>query len=147
MVCLNEPVELNPRHERFVSLVAAGLPAGRAYEQAGYASRGNAADVGASKLVRNPKVARALEIERATFREQSSLGREEKLRILAEIASQAFQRPRDRIAAIKLHNEMTGETSPKGGDASSTSFLEGIRERAREIASPLARPVTGSSEN
>ncbi len=144
---MNEPVELNPRHERFVSLVAAGMPAGRAYEQAGFASRGNAADVGASKLVRNPKVARALEIERATFREQASFGREEKLRILEEIASQASRLPRDRIAAIKLHNEMTGETLPKGGATTSTSLLEGIRQRAREIVSPLARDVRSTPGN
>lgn len=48
--------------------VVSGFPAGRAYERAGYAARGDAADVAASKLLRKPKVAEYL----ALLREQAS---------------------------------------------------------------------------
>lgn len=46
----------NIRHERFAQLIAQGKPASRAYIEAGYKARGNAAEVGASRLLRNPKV-------------------------------------------------------------------------------------------
>lgn len=46
----------NARHERFAQEVAKGMAAGRAYEAAGYDSEGAAADVCASKLLRNAKV-------------------------------------------------------------------------------------------
>ncbi|MER8570639.1 terminase small subunit [Mesorhizobium sp. M1338] len=49
--------KLNIRHERFCHALAEGLPQSRAYIEAGYAARGNAAEVEASKLVRMPKVA------------------------------------------------------------------------------------------
>ncbi|MER8373688.1 terminase small subunit [Mesorhizobium sp. M1406] len=49
--------KLNIRHERFCHALAEGLPQSRAYIEAGYAARGNAAEVEASKMVRLPKVA------------------------------------------------------------------------------------------
>ena len=49
-------VAMNPRQAKFAKLYLSGIPAGRAYEQAGYASTGNAADVCGFKLLRNAKV-------------------------------------------------------------------------------------------
>ncbi|RWG80221.1 MAG: hypothetical protein EOQ69_21635 [Mesorhizobium sp.] len=49
--------KLNTRQERFCLGLAEGLPQSRAYVEAGYAARGNAAEVEASKMVRLPKVA------------------------------------------------------------------------------------------
>jgi phage terminase small subunit len=46
---------LNPRQQRFCEGVVSGLPASRAYVEAGYSSR--SPDQEASNLVRNPKVA------------------------------------------------------------------------------------------
>ncbi|WP_292492559.1 terminase small subunit [Mesorhizobium sp.] len=48
---------MNTRQERFCLLLAEGLPQSRAYIEAGYAARGNAAEASASQLLRNPKVA------------------------------------------------------------------------------------------
>lgn len=48
---------LNHRQEAFCRGLAKGLPQSRAYMDAGYGSRGNAAEVSASQLLRNPKVA------------------------------------------------------------------------------------------
>lgn len=135
MVSLAHEEVLNPRQERFVTLVASGLPAGRAYEQAGYQARGNAADVGASKLVRNPKVAEALNRERRAGSEASRLTRDEKLGILEEIARNGLAPARERISAIKAHNDMTGE-----GEASESSQKKDfdVVARARELASGMA---------
>ncbi|RWO36586.1 MAG: Terminase small subunit [Mesorhizobium sp.] len=49
--------KLNIRQERFCLGLAEGLPQSRAYIDAGYRARGNAAEVEASKMVRLPKVA------------------------------------------------------------------------------------------
>ena len=46
----------NARWEKFAQAVVDGVPQSRAYIAAGYKARGNAAEVEASKLVRNPKV-------------------------------------------------------------------------------------------
>lgn len=46
----------NARHEAFAQKVAAGRPYGRAYEEAGYRARGNAADTRGSALVRKAQV-------------------------------------------------------------------------------------------
>lgn len=47
---------LNIRQERFCLGLAEGLPQSRAYVEAGYTARGNAAEVEGSKMVRLPKV-------------------------------------------------------------------------------------------
>ncbi|RWI88651.1 MAG: Terminase small subunit [Mesorhizobium sp.] len=61
--------ELNIRQERFCLLLVEGLPQSRAYIEAGYAARGNAAEVEASKMVRLPKVAaRVAELQAAAAR-------------------------------------------------------------------------------
>ncbi|TPI51710.1 MULTISPECIES: terminase small subunit [unclassified Mesorhizobium] len=49
--------KLNMRQERFCLALAEGLAQSRAYIEAGYTARGNAAEVEASKMVRLPKVA------------------------------------------------------------------------------------------
>ena len=49
--------KLNARQERFCLGLSEGLPQSRAYIEAGYTARGNAAEVEASKMVRLPKVA------------------------------------------------------------------------------------------
>lgn len=50
----------NIRHERFAQGIAKGLPASRAYIDAGYKARGNAAEVNAARLLRNAQVAQRL---------------------------------------------------------------------------------------
>lgn len=59
---------INDRMRRVCELVVSGHPAGRAYELAGYSSRGETADVCAAQLLAKPKVAAYL----AMLREQAS---------------------------------------------------------------------------
>ncbi|WP_454572903.1 terminase small subunit [Mesorhizobium sp. PL10] len=57
---------MNLRQERFCLGLAEGLPQSRAYIEAGYTARGNAAEVEASKMVRLPKIAaRVAELQAA----------------------------------------------------------------------------------
>ena len=65
----------NPRHERFAQELATGKCAARAYAVAGYKAGGNAAEVGASRLIRKAQVqARLTELqERAATRTEITI--------------------------------------------------------------------------
>ncbi len=54
-------VTLNPRQQRFVAEYLIDQNATAAYKRAGYAAKGNAAEVSACQLLRLPKVARAID--------------------------------------------------------------------------------------
>ncbi len=64
----DSPRPLNPRQQRFVELVAGGMPAGRAYEAAGFKARGKGADECACQLLKKTQVAKVL----AEIRRQQS---------------------------------------------------------------------------
>jgi ribosomal protein L10 len=67
------------------------------------------------------------------------MSREEKLGILESIARNGSAPARERIAAIKVHNDMTGESTENPAAPARDNLMEGIRARAREISSSLAR--------
>jgi phage terminase small subunit len=52
------PILQNQRHERFAQGLAKGLTGKAAYVEAGYTSNGNAAEVGAARLIRKAQVGR-----------------------------------------------------------------------------------------
>jgi hypothetical protein len=64
---------LNSRQEAFCRGLAEGLPQSRAYIQAGYGSRGNAAEASDSQLLRNPKVAARVAALRADAARRSEV--------------------------------------------------------------------------
>ncbi len=76
---------LNDRMRMFCEGILAGFPAGRAYERAGYAARGDSADQAASRLLGNVKVARYLEVLRAQAIEKAEFSRDELVSWLVEI--------------------------------------------------------------
>ena len=76
---------LNDRQYRFAELVVEGVPAGRAYEQAGYKARGASADVEASKTLRKPKIKKMIEELREDAREEAKLSRDELVGMLVKI--------------------------------------------------------------
>ena len=82
---------LNPRQERFAQLVATGMPASRAYREAGYTATGNAAEAGASQLLRHPKVAAYVNEVRAAAKakgeEAAYLTLEEKRKFLRDVVT------------------------------------------------------------
>ncbi|RUY09982.1 Terminase small subunit [Mesorhizobium sp. M2A.F.Ca.ET.040.01.1.1] len=61
--------KLNMRQERFCLALAEGLPQSRAYVEAGYTARGNAAEAAAARLFRNVQVqSRVAELQAAAAR-------------------------------------------------------------------------------
>lgn len=53
--------KLNDRQRLFAQHLVSGMPAGRAYEKAGYETTGNTSEAEASRLLRNPKLATYIE--------------------------------------------------------------------------------------
>ncbi|TPN41384.1 terminase small subunit [Mesorhizobium sp. B1-1-6] len=64
---------LNIRQERFCLGLAEGLSQSRAYKEAGYSARANAAEASASQLLRNPKVAARVDELRAEAAKRSEI--------------------------------------------------------------------------
>lgn len=65
--------DLNARQLRFALGVLEGKPAGRAYEDAGFKARGDAADAAASRLLRNARVQAFLDKHRTKLSEDTGL--------------------------------------------------------------------------
>jgi phage terminase small subunit len=75
--------KLSDRHRRFAELVVSGRPAGRAYEEAGYASRGPNADAEASKLQKREDVAAYIESLREDAAAAAAMSRDSLLKFLS----------------------------------------------------------------
>lgn len=85
----------------------------------------------------NPSIIRR---KREQARHETLPTRDSKMAILAAIALNTKCPGRERISAIKLHNEMTSDNAPQSHTKNDhEEWLRGIRERARNIVSPLAR--------
>jgi len=76
---------ITDRMRRVCELVVSGMPAGRAYERAGYSATGAAADVSASKLLRIPKVARYLEALRTEAAKKAGMERDDLVQYLVDV--------------------------------------------------------------
>jgi len=75
---------LNDRWRRFCELVVMGRPAGRAYEEAGFRARGNAAETEAAQGLRKPQVASYIETLRNKAIAASDMTRDELVKFLAD---------------------------------------------------------------
>ena len=128
---------LSERQQRFCDLVAAGTPAGRAYEQAGYRSKGAAADAQASRMLRFDKVAARIAELRADSAERAGITRERILEFLSEVIESAEERTSDRLKAAENLSKMCGWNEPKKIEVKTENplmaLLAEIRMR-REIA-------------
>jgi hypothetical protein len=68
---------LNVRQQRFVDLFLSGIPAGRAYEQAGYSVSRGTADTSAARLLRNVHVSNAISKAREDLERSSQVSRQD----------------------------------------------------------------------
>lgn len=75
---------LTPKQQRFVDEYLVDLNASAAYVRAGYAARGNVAEVNASRLLRNAQVAGAITAAKAQRSERTRIDADWVLRTLAE---------------------------------------------------------------
>jgi hypothetical protein len=78
-------LDISDRHRQFAELVSQGVPAGRAYEKAGFKARGASADTEASKTLRNPKVAKRLQSLRQEAAARATITRDDAIVMLAAI--------------------------------------------------------------
>ena len=100
---------MNPRQKKFVKLWMSGVPAGRAYEQAGYDSRGAEADANASRLIRNDKVAKYVKKMNEKTEKSTILSIAERKELLTRIAlANEGERPSDAIRASAELSKMDG---------------------------------------
>jgi phage terminase small subunit len=100
---------LTARQRRFVESVAAGMPAGRAYEAAGYKPRGDAADASASRTLGYAKVKAALaEVQSST---PEIADKAERQRWLTDVLRGAIEDARlsDRLKACELLAKIGGD--------------------------------------
>jgi hypothetical protein len=76
---------ITDRMRRVCELVVSGMPAGRAYERAGYTARGDVADQAASRLLGTVKVARYLEKLRAEAAIKAGMERDDLVQYLVDV--------------------------------------------------------------
>jgi phage terminase small subunit len=136
--------ELNQRQEIFARFVALGDPASVAYKKAGYNSAGKGAESHSVRLASKGKIkARIDQIiadELVAAKALARMTKADKLAILEAMARNEAVRANDRINAIKTHNDMTGDNEPTRQIIDSgENMLAAIRDRARQISSPLQR--------
>lgn len=102
---------INDRMRRVCELVVQGVPAGRAYEQAGYTARGDAADQNASQLLRKPKVADYLRTLRDAAAKNAEFGRDDLIGFLVQIIKTPVSEVgQDSRLAQKVKVDETGMT-------------------------------------
>ena len=100
---------MTARHRKFAKLWLKGVPAGRAYEQAGYDARGNVADICASRLLKTAKVAKYIKSMNENDDKRTILSIGERKELLTRIAlANEGERPSDAIRASAELSKMDG---------------------------------------
>ena len=120
---------MNPKQRKFCKLYLQGIPAGRAYEQAGYGSSGDYADQAASRMLSsNIKVKNYIQSMNENSDKSTILSITERKELLTRIAlRQEGESPSDAIRASAELSKMDGAYEPErqevelniiiGGDA------------------------------
>lgn len=85
------PLRLTPKQQRFVDEFLVDLNATAAYKRAGYAGSGNTAEVNAHRLLRNAKVAEAIQEARQARSQRTALTQDYVLERLRQNAERAMQ--------------------------------------------------------
>ncbi|MDX8483162.1 terminase small subunit [Mesorhizobium sp. VK24D] len=119
----------NPRHERFAQGLAKGLSGKAAYVEAGYRSTGNAAEVGAAKLVRNDKIAaRVAELQARQVR-----------RLDVTVESIVAELEEARAAALD-HKQLAAAVAASLGKAKLLGLIVDRAEVESVIRKPMREP-------
>jgi phage terminase small subunit len=106
---------LSQRHEKFCQLYVASGNATRAYEDAGYSTKGNASEVQGSKLLRNPKVAQRINEIQAGAVSKIEFSRDKTIETLIKIVESKKTKEvptRDKLKAIDTLCKILGYYKP-----------------------------------
>ena len=131
---------MNIRQSRFAELVVSGVPASRAYAEAGYSNRGRSAEANTTRLMKNDEVKTRIAELRKKDTKAALMTRDEKRRIAASIARDETASGVDRLRACAEDYKLAGHYEPeKHVVDAGPKTLDAIRERARKMVSPLSR--------
>lgn len=131
---------LNVRQERFADGVASGLSDVQAYIAAGYTKSEKNARTNAWRVRDHEGVNSRIVELKGESKSWARKTKGDKLALLEGIAWANDSKRSDVIAALKVHNEMTGDNEPTVTVVDlGAKTLDMVRERMRAQASPLAR--------
>jgi phage terminase small subunit len=120
---------MKAQHKKFAKLWLKGVPAGRAYEQAGYTSRGNVADICASRLLKNAKVKDYIDKMNDKDDKATILSVSARKELLTRIAlANEDERPSDAIRATAELSKMDGAYEPEKQEQSVNIIIGGKDE-------------------
>jgi len=138
------PRKLNVRQERFAELVASGMPATKAYSEAGYSNDPRIAEAHACRLVENGGVKARIAQLRAPQTRKTLMSRDRKREILAGIAESEASGKMAIIRAIEVDAKLAGHFEPDRTEIDvGPRTLQSIAERAASIKSAMVRKYTG----
>lgn len=125
--------ELTTRQQRFADLILGGMPASRAYRDAGYsATTDRVAEAAGSRMLRNVRVAVYLAERRAASSVRAELTYASFLSEVAEFARDKTTEQVHRVAAYKLVTEHLARATPLAS-AVAEATGEGTIERGARI--------------
>lgn len=126
----------NPRHERFAQEYLVDLVAGRAYERAGYKSKGAAADTNGHRLLRNDQVRARINELKQKRAEALAVTQEE---VVAELIKLGFANMAD-FLRVTTHGDpfldlsgLTRDQSAALSEVTVEDFTDGRGEDARDV--------------
>lgn len=127
-------MSLNPRHKAFAAAIVSGLNQTEAYRKVYPKTSIAAARSSAATLLTNPSVRKYVEEAKEKAVTKAVLSRSERLELLSGLAKCEETFPKDRIAAVKVLNDMTGDNAPQkvehSGSVSLVGVIEGIQSNA-----------------
>lgn len=108
-------MSLTPKQEKFAQEVSSGKSQADAYRAAFNCEKSKPETIWskASELMADDKVSARVEELKAQLSEKALWTREDSVRILSEIATDAEASRKDKTGAIKVLNEMHGYNAPK----------------------------------
>jgi len=136
---------LNIRQKRFAELVASGMPATRAYMEAGYSRDPRIAEANAFRLMGNDGVKAVIAKLRVPQTKAALSSRDHKRAMLREVFENPAVKMQDRLRAIELDARLAGQFEPDRTEIEvGERSLQSIRERAKEVCSALVRRYEAS---
>jgi len=121
---------MNPKQRKFCKLYLQGIPAGRAYEQAGYEQRGDNADKSACRmLASNDGVKNYIKSMNENTDKSTILSITERKELLTRIAlRQEGESPSDAIRASAELSKMDGAYEPQKQEVNTRIIIGGDAE-------------------
>jgi phage terminase small subunit len=141
-----QPKPLNVRQERFCEFVASGMSGTEAWLQAGYDVSRNVARANAAESLAKPAIIARIAALRAPQTRAALLSKDRKREIMRDIAESPTQKTQDRLRAIEIDAKLAGDFAPEQHVIEAgPKTLDAVRERAKQIGSPLGRAINLSS--